>query len=58
MDINLIRALSNAQGIPYCDKKITFFYDETGNCGKFTLREDGVNDPTALNNDFILGGVA
>ena len=58
MDINLIREFSNPQGIPYCDEKMTFFYDETGNCGKFSLNEDGVNDPTALNNDFILGGVA
>ena len=58
MDINVIRELSNFQGIPYCDAKMTFFYDETGNCGKFSLREDGVNDPTALDNDFILGGVA
>ena len=58
MDINMIREMSNPQGIPYSDKKMTFFYDETGNCGKFSLREDGVNDPTALNNDFILGGVA
>lgn len=54
----MIREMSNPQGIPYSDKKMTFFYDETGNCGKFSLREDGVNDPTALNNDFILGGVA
>ena len=58
MDINMIRELSNFQGIPYCDEKMTFFYDETGNCGKFSLRDNGVNDSTALNNDFILGGVA
>ena len=58
MDINMIREIANFQGIPYCDEKMTFFYDETGNCGKFSLSEDGVNDPTALNNDFILGGVA
>lgn len=50
--------MPNLQGISYCDEKITFFYDETGNCGKFLLKEDGVNDPTALVNDFILGGVA
>ncbi len=58
MDVNMIREMANFQGIPYCDEKMTFFYDETGNCGKFSLIEDGVNDPTALNNDFILGGVA
>ena len=58
MDVNMIREMANFQGIPYCDEKMTFYYDETGNCGKFSLNEDGVNDPTALNNDFILGGVA
>lgn len=58
MDVNIIREMANFQDIPYCDEKMTFFYDETGNCGKFSLIEDGVNDPTALNNDFILGGVA
>ena len=58
IDINMLREISNPQGIPYCDGKMTFFYDETGNCGKFSLRDNGVNDSTALNNDFILGGVA
>ena len=58
MDVNMIREMANFQEIPYCDEKMTFFYDETGNCGKFSLNEGGVNDPTALNNDFILGGVA
>ncbi len=54
----MVCELENFQGISYCHEKLTFFYDETGNCGKFLLREDGVNDPTALNNDFILGGIA
>lgn len=58
MEVNMIREMTNFQGIPYCDEKMTFFYDETGNCGKFSLSESGVNDPTALNNDFILGGVS
>ena len=58
IDINMLREISNPQEIPFCDEKMTFFYDETGNCGKFSLRDDGVNDTTALNNDFILGGVA
>ena len=53
MDVNMIREMANFQGIPYCDEKMTFFYDETGNCGKFSLNEEGVNDPTALNNDFM-----
>ena len=58
MDINMLREISNFQGIPLCDTRMTFFYDETGNCGKFSLCDEGVNDPTALSNDFILGGVA
>jgi len=58
MDINLIRELSQWQGITLCDERLTFFYDETGNCGKFILSEEGVNDPIALKKDFILGGVA
>ncbi len=58
MDVNMLREMAHFQGIPYCDEKMTFFYDETGNCGKFSLNEDGLNDTTALNNDFILGGVA
>lgn len=58
VDVKLIQEISKMQGIDNCDEQLTFFYDETGNCGKFTLRENGVNDPTALYNDFILGGVA
>ena len=37
---------------------MTFYYDETGNCGKFILNEKGINDEKALSHDFILGGVA
>ena len=58
MDANLIQEISKMQGVGNCNEQLTFFYDETGNCGKFSLRENGVNDPTALYNDFILGGVA
>lgn len=58
-DVDMIRQMdAEFHGLPLCDKKMTFYYDETGNCGKFSLREDGVNDPTALTNDFILGGIA
>lgn len=58
VEVKLIQEISKMQGIDNCDEQLTFFYDETGNCGKFSLRENGVNDPTALYNDFILGGVA
>ncbi|MGN1154698.1 MAG: DUF3800 domain-containing protein [Agathobacter sp.] len=59
IEINALRQSgAELHGIPMCNDHMTFFYDETGNCGKFSLREEGVNDPTALKNDFILGGVA
>ena len=58
LDVNLIRQMeSEVNGIPLCDDTLTFYYDETGNCGKFILTADGVNDKTALTNDFILGGI-
>lgn len=59
MDVNMLRQMdADLHELLLCNDDLTFFYDETGNCGKFSLREDGVNDPTALNNDFILGGIA
>lgn len=59
VDVDMIRQMdAELHGLPLCNKEMTFYYDETGNCGKFILREDGVNDPTALTNDFILGGIA
>ena len=59
LDVDMIRQMdAEFHGFPFCDKKMTFYYDETGNCGKFSLRKDGINDPTALTNDFILGGIA
>lgn len=58
MDINIMRELeAKVNEIPLCEEKLTFFYDETGNCGKFLLRDNGVNDPSALKKDFILGGI-
>lgn len=54
----LFKKYQKMQGVDNCNEQLTFFYDETGNCGKFSLCENGVNDPTALYNDFILGGVA
>lgn len=58
-DVNKMRTMnSSLHEIVLCDDVMTFYYDETGNCGKFVLREEGVNAPSALNDDFILGGVA
>lgn len=58
-DIDFLRQMqSELQGIPLCNNRMTFFYDETGNCGKFKVTETGFNDPMALTRDFILGGVA
>ena len=58
IDVDFIRnADSEMHGIPLCDEKLTFYYDETNNCGKFYLTESGINDECALLSDFILGGV-
>ena len=48
---------SEFQNIPLNNETLTFYYDETGNCGKFILTEDGFNDNRAVANDFILGGI-
>ncbi len=45
-------------GIPPFNEKMTFYYDESGNCRKFALTESGVNSPDALEGDFVLAGVA
>lgn len=59
MDVNEMRKIdAEIHGLPLCDDIMTFYYDETGNCGKLILTDDGVNDETALERDFILGGVA
>ncbi len=59
IDIDIMRQKeSKLQGIPLCDAHMTFYYDETGNCGKFKVTETGFNDPMALTRDFILGGIA
>lgn len=58
IDVNMMRIMdAEMHGLPLCDDEMTFFYDETGNCGKLILTDDGVNDTTALECDFILGGV-
>lgn len=59
IDVNEMRKIdAEMHGLPLCDDLMTFYYDETGNCGKLILTDDGVNDKTALECDFILGGVA
>lgn len=59
IDVDIMRQTeSKLQGISLCDDRMTFYYDETGNCGKFKVTETGFNDPTALTRDFILGGIA
>lgn len=41
-----------------CDEKWEFYYDETGNCRKFRLKEGGdFNNHDALSRYFILGGL-
>lgn len=56
-DIEDLRKNSNWQGYQLCDKPLTFFYDETENLCKFYLTDTGVNDPSALSKDFVLGGI-
>ena len=48
----------NLQEIPPFDEEYDFYYDETGNCRKFSLKENGFNFNDAINKNFILGGIA
>lgn len=45
-------------GIRPFDDEMTFYYDESGNCRKFSLTETGFNNIDALKGDFVLAGVA
>nr|WP_279079868.1 DUF3800 domain-containing protein [Catenibacterium mitsuokai] len=59
VDNNYIRQIIySLNNIPPFNEKMTFFYDESGNCRKFSLTPTGVNDPDALKGDFVLAGVA
>lgn len=61
MDIDVDKEkqdVSVLSGISPFDDHFTFFYDETENCRKFSLTEDGVSSIDALKHNFILGGVA
>lgn len=53
-----IKGVCELHGIPPFQEKMVFFYDETGNCRKFTLKDGVVNAPEAIDYDFILGGIA
>lgn len=58
MEIDEIRIpQAELQGLPLCGERWTFYYDETGNCRKLVLKDSGVNAPSALREDFVLGGV-
>lgn len=48
----------NLNGIAPFDKNMTFYYDESGNCRKFSLTGKGFNSIDALKGDFVLAGVA
>jgi len=44
--------------IPIFDEEMTFYYDESGNCRKFSLTESGFNNDEAIKENFVLAGVA
>lgn len=52
------QSLINLHGIEPYKGIMTFFYDESGNCRKFSLTQNGVNSEDALRGDFVLAGVA
>lgn len=58
MDIDASIYKMNLQGIAPFTDNMNFYYDETGNCRKFYLTENGFNDSNAVYKNFILGGIA
>jgi hypothetical protein len=52
------KAVFDLNGIAPFEEKMTFYYDESGNCRKFSLTETGFNNSDALKGDFVLAGVA
>lgn len=52
------KAILDLNGIPPFEEDMTFYYDESGNCRKFSLTETGFNNIDALKGDFVLAGVA
>lgn len=55
---DLKKAIFDLNGISPFDEKMTFYYDESGNCRKFALSETGFNNTDSLRGDFVLAGVA
>lgn len=55
---DMMNSLKDLHGIEPCKNIMTFFYDESGNCRKFSLTEKGVNSQDSLWGDFVLAGVA
>ena len=59
IDVNLQKDMVQAvSGIPIGNDCYTFYYDETGNCRKFYLKDGNVNSVEGLSHNFLLGGVA
>ena len=52
------KAVFELNGLDPFDEEMTFYYDESGNCRKFSLTEVGFNSIDSLKGDFILAGVA
>lgn len=52
------QAVFDLNGIAPFNEEMTFYYDESGNCRKFSLTETGFNSIDALKGDFVLAGVA
>ena len=52
------KAILDLNGIPPFEEEMSFYYDESGNCRKFSLTETGFNNIDALKGDFVLAGVA
>lgn len=50
--------ISEFYQIPIFDDEMTFYYDESGNCRKFLLTEEGFNNDNSVKGDFVLAGVA
>lgn len=52
------KSIELLNGIPPFNEEMTFYYDESGNCRKFSLSKTGFNNTDALKGDFVLAGVA
>lgn len=59
IDVNdSIKSIEKLNGVKPFNERWTFYYDESGNCRKFSLTEKGVNSEDAIAGDFVLAGVA